>query len=123
MARPKVEGAPCPLCARDNLDEDRHHSPMSTHSLAEAQESLPDLIRRALDGEEVLIGDQELPSVALTPVGSTTREAQSRDRPGREDAELPRAANDLDWLRRHRVGRAGAVDAATLVRQMRDEGY
>lgn len=84
--------------------------------MAEAQERLPDLIRRALDGEEVVIAENERLAVRLAPT-------QLPSRATLEAQDVPQAANDLTWLRRHRVGRPGPVDAAALVRQMRDEGY
>lgn len=86
---------------------------MSSHSLAEAQHHLPDLIERALRGEPVVITRDGAPVVEL-------RACPPRIEPPPADATPEEM---VAWLDRHRVGRIvpGAPDAATLVRQMRDE--
>ena len=81
---------------------------MSTHSVAEAKNRLSELIERALKGEGIVITRRGEPVVTLKPVRPPPR---------------PITDADIEWLRARRVGRAMAkTDAATLVRQMRDEG-
>jgi prevent-host-death family protein len=81
---------------------------MSTHSVAEAKNQLPKLIDRALDGETVVITRRGQPVVELRPVRPPPR---------------PMTKADIEWLRARRVGRQmPQTDAATLVRQMREEG-
>jgi prevent-host-death family protein len=81
---------------------------MSTHSVAEAKNQLPKLIDRALDGETVVITRRGQPVVELRPVRPPPR---------------PMTKADIEWLRARRVGRQmSQTDAATLVRQMREEG-
>jgi prevent-host-death family protein len=81
---------------------------MSTHSVAEAKNQFSRLIDRALKGEEVVITRRGQPVIELTPVRPTPR---------------PITDADIEWLRARRVGRKLAkTDAATLVRQMREEG-
>jgi len=80
---------------------------MSTHSVAEAKNQLPKLIDRALNGEAIVITRRGQPVVELKPVHPPPR---------------PMTDADIEWLRARRVGRPLAkTDAATLVRQMRDE--
>lgn len=81
---------------------------MSTHSVAEAKNQLSQLIDRALKGEGIVITRRGQPVVELKPV-----------RPA------PRPMTDADWERlRNQRNRMtpSKTDAATLVRQMRDEG-
>ena len=84
---------------------------MTTHSVTEAKNHLPELIDRALKGESVVItrrGGQ--PVVELKPV---VQKAVRR---------ITQA--DIDWLDAHRVGLQGAgVDAVTTVMRMRDEDW
>ena len=81
---------------------------MSSHSVAEAKNQLSKLIDRALNGEGVVITRRGQPVVELKPVRPPPR---------------PITEADLEWLRARRVGRKMAkTDAATLVRQMREEG-
>ena len=81
---------------------------MSTHSVAEAKNQLPKLIDRALRGEAIVITRRGQPVVELKPVHPPPR---------------PITEADIEWLRARRVGRKmPQTDAATLVRQMRDEG-
>jgi prevent-host-death family protein len=81
---------------------------MSTHSVADAKNHLSDLINRALRGEGVVItrrGQQVFELKAVRPVPQPITKA------------------DIEWLRARRAGRPmPKTDAATLVRQMRDEG-
>jgi prevent-host-death family protein len=81
---------------------------MSSHSVAEAKNQLSKLIDRALKGEGVVITRRGQPVVELKPVRPAPR---------------PITEADIEWLRARRVGRKMAkTDAATLVRQMREEG-
>ncbi|MGH7046318.1 MAG: type II toxin-antitoxin system Phd/YefM family antitoxin [Stellaceae bacterium] len=85
---------------------------MSTHSVAEARNQLSKLIDRALKGEGVVITRRGEPVVELKPVPAV---------PAR-----PRRATeaDIEWLRVHRSRLPPSkVDAATFVRQMRDEEW
>jgi prevent-host-death family protein len=81
---------------------------MSTHSVAEAKNQLSKLIDRALKGEGVVITRRGQPVVELKPVRPAPR---------------PLTETDIEWLRANRVGKTmPKTDAATLIRQMRDEG-
>jgi antitoxin (DNA-binding transcriptional repressor) of toxin-antitoxin stability system len=81
---------------------------MGKHTVTEAAEKLPELIDRALGGEDVLI----------TRDGSVVAEIRAVARPPR-----PITQADIDWVRARRPARlAQTIDSATLVRQMRDEG-
>ena len=85
---------------------------MSRHSVVDAKNNLSDLIARAESGEEVVITRHGTPVVELKAV----KAAQPGPR--------PMTQADLEWLDAHRIRpRHGAIDSATLVRQMRDEGY
>ena len=80
---------------------------MSTHSVAEAKNRLPELIDRALKGEEVVITRHGHPVVELKPVRPPAR---------------PVSAEDLNWLKARRVElKNPKEDAGTLVSRMRDE--
>jgi prevent-host-death family protein len=81
---------------------------MSTHSVADAKNHLSDLINRALRGEGVVITRRGQPVVELKAVRPVPQ---------------PITKADIEWLRARRAGRPmPKTDAATLVRQMRDEG-
>jgi prevent-host-death family protein len=81
---------------------------MSTYSVAEAKSQLSKLIGRALKGEGVVITRRGQPVVELRPVRPPPR---------------PITEADLEWLRAHRARLTPAkTDAATLIREMRDEG-
>ena len=81
---------------------------MSTHSVAQAKNQLSKLIDRALKGEGVVITRRGQPVVELRPVRPASR---------------PITEADIEWLRANRVGKTmPQTDAATLIRQMRDEG-
>jgi prevent-host-death family protein len=81
---------------------------MSTHSIAEAKNQLPKLIDRALNGETIVITRRGQPVVELKPVRPAPR---------------PMTDADIEWLRARRaLLPACKTDAATLVRQMREEG-
>ena len=85
---------------------------MSRHSVVDAKNNLSDLIARAEKGEEVVITRHGAPVVELKPVASVKKGPR----------RMTQA--DLDWLDANRIElKAGASDSATLVRQMRDEGY
>lgn len=80
---------------------------MSTHSVAEAKNKLPELIDRALKGEGIVITRHGRPVAELRPIPAPERRITDED---------------IDWLRKHRVGSGQAsVDAGTLVSTMRDE--
>jgi prevent-host-death family protein len=80
---------------------------MSTYSVADAKNRLPELIDRALDGEDVVITRRGQPVAALKPVPERPR---------------PVSPQDLDWLAAHRIGRLSTKgNAGSLVSQMRDE--
>jgi prevent-host-death family protein len=81
---------------------------MSTHSVADAKNHLSDLINRALRGEGVVITRRGQPVVELKAVRPVPQ---------------PITKADIEWLQARRAGRPmPKTDAATLVRQMRDEG-
>ena len=81
---------------------------MSTHSVAEATRELPLLIDRVLKGESVVIARDGQPVVELRPIPPPPR---------------PVTQADLAWIDAHRVGKTqAALDAATEVRRMRDDG-
>ena len=82
-------------------------SAMSTYSVADAKNRLPELIDRALTGEGVVITRRGKPVVELRPVPEPAR---------------PISPADLDWLAVRRIGRLSAKgDAGTLVSRMRDD--
>jgi antitoxin (DNA-binding transcriptional repressor) of toxin-antitoxin stability system len=83
---------------------------MSTHSLAEAKDKLPELIDRALEGEAVVITRDGHAVAELKPI-----------RPSPTPRPITEA--DLDWLAARRIKRIKvSEDAGTLVSRMRDEG-
>ncbi|MGA3310688.1 MAG: type II toxin-antitoxin system prevent-host-death family antitoxin [Xanthobacteraceae bacterium] len=80
---------------------------MGTHSVAEAKNRLPELIDRALKGEDVVITRHGRPVVELKPIPKPARKV---------------TAADLDWLAARRVGlKTPSEDAGTFVSRMRDE--
>ena len=80
---------------------------MSTHSVAEAKNKLPELIDRALKGEGVIITRHGRPVVELKPIPEVAR---------------PISSADLDWLAAHRAGvRPAKDDAGKLLMRLRDE--
>jgi len=80
---------------------------MSTHTVAEAKNQLSKLIDRALKGEGIVITRRGQPVVELKPVRPPPRRITQAD---------------LEWLRRMRAQLPYCeTDAATLIRQMRDE--
>ena len=80
---------------------------MSTHSVADAKNRLPELIDRALEGEDIVITRHGRPVVELKAI---PRQAK------------PVTPADLDWLAARRVGRKlPDEDAGTFVSRMRDE--
>lgn len=96
----------------DHLDKwlsDGHVAGMSTHSVAEAKNHLPELIDRALKGEAIVITRHGHPVVELKAVPPPPR-------------RVTRA--DIDWLDAHRVGLKGdGEDAVTTLLRMRDEDW
>jgi prevent-host-death family protein len=88
---------------------------MSTHTIAEAEGRLAELIDRALDGEGVVIVRDGEPVVELTPVNR-----QSKKAPGPQWTP----EQHLEWLRSHRARLTPAkTDAVTLIRTLRDEEW
>lgn len=80
---------------------------MSTHSVAEAKNKLPELIDRALKGEGVVITRHGRPVVELKPIPEAAR---------------PVSSSDIDWLVSHRAGtRHAKDDAGRLLTRLRDE--
>ncbi len=79
---------------------------MSTHSVAEAKNKLPELIDRALKGEGIVITRHGRPVAELRPI---------------PEAGRPVTDEDIDWLDKHRAKGKASIDSVTLVRQMRDE--
>lgn len=83
---------------------------ITTHSVTEAKNNLPELIDRALKGESVVIMRRGQAVVDLKPVVQ---------QPVRRITQA-----DIDWLDGHRVGLKGAgEDAVTTVMRMRDEDW
>ena len=83
---------------------------MSEHRIPEGEAKLPELIDRALAGEGVVI----------TRDGEPVAELKAIVR-----ANTPADPLDLEWIRKHRVGRLdpAAEDAGTFVSRMRDEEW
>ena len=76
-------------------------------SVAEAKNKLSQLIKRAVEGEDVVITSHGLPIVELKPVK-------------RQPKEMTEA--DWEWIEAHRVPRLDPnKDAVELVREIRDE--
>lgn len=77
--------------------------------MTEASAHLPDLIDRALAGDQVVITRDGQPVARLEPL-----------RPPRSPG--PITAADIEWLRAHRITpAAGAEDGTALLNRMRDE--
>jgi antitoxin (DNA-binding transcriptional repressor) of toxin-antitoxin stability system len=84
---------------------------MSIFKIADAQKNLPELVDRALKGEDIVISLRDAALVEIRPV---VKPATTVPRP------ITQA--DIDWLDQHRVGRLStAEDAGTYVSRMRDE--
>lgn len=82
---------------------------MSYHSVVQAKNNLSDLLARAQNGEEIVITRHGVPIIALQPVRPALR---------------PMTEADFVALRARRLRAIpGAPDSATLVRQMRDQGF
>jgi prevent-host-death family protein len=82
---------------------------MSTHSVAEAKNRLPELIDRALKGETVVITRHGHPVAEIKPIPPKPRRITQAD---------------IDWLDKHRVGTTPPLeDAGAFVSQMRDEEW
>ncbi len=80
---------------------------MGTHTVAEARDRLPELIKRAREGEAVVITQDGDPVVELKPIEKRPRRVTQAD---------------VDWVKAHRTPRlAKTIDSTTLVREMRDE--
>jgi prevent-host-death family protein len=82
---------------------------MSTYSVAEAKNKLSQLIRRAVEGEDVVITSHGQPIVALKPLKPAAKRMTEAD---------------FEWLEAHRAKLTPAkTDAGTFVSQMRDEEW
>lgn len=79
---------------------------MSSYSVAEAKNNLPKLLDRMLAGEAVTITRRGKPVARLEPA---------------LEAVTPPQEVDLEWFRRVRAKPKDRVNAADLVRRMRDE--
>lgn len=80
---------------------------MPSHSVAQAESHLSELIDRALSGEGVVITRHGRPVVELRPV---------------QPAARPVAVEDLDWLAARRVGGSVAREGAgRLIERLRDD--
>jgi antitoxin (DNA-binding transcriptional repressor) of toxin-antitoxin stability system len=82
---------------------------MTKHSVAEAKNKLPELIDRAMKGEDIVITRHGHPVVELKAL-----------------KVQPKVLTDteLDWLAARRVGRGNfKEDAGTFVSKMRDEDW
>jgi prevent-host-death family protein len=80
---------------------------MTAYSVAEAKNKLSQLIKRAVEGEDVIITSHGQPIVELKPVK-------------RQPKQLTEA--DWEWLETHRLPRLDPnKDAVELVREFRDE--
>jgi prevent-host-death family protein len=83
---------------------------MSTHTVAEAEGHLSELIDRVLAGEGVVITRHGKPVVELKPVPP----------PQRPTRQMTKA--DIEWLDAHRVGKlTEGENAGELLSHMRDE--
>ena len=82
---------------------------MSSHSVAEAKERLPELVECALRGEPVVITRDGRPVAELRPVPLPAAKSVTPE--------------GLAWLKAHRIqpSQPQPVDATALIRQMRDE--
>jgi prevent-host-death family protein len=81
---------------------------MSSYSVAEAKNKLSQLIKRAVDGEDVVITSHGQPIVELKPVKSA-----------------PRPMTDADFQRLRKLRArlpVSKTDSVTEVRRMREEG-
>jgi prevent-host-death family protein len=84
---------------------------MSHHTVAEAKNNLPELIKRAEKGEDVVITRHGTPVAKISAVASAPA-------PKRITKEA------IEWLNRHRVkGKMPKEDAGTFVSRMRDEEW
>jgi prevent-host-death family protein len=82
---------------------------MASHSIAEAKKRLPELIDRALRGEDVVITRGGHPVIALKPISPPPRRI---------------TLEDIAWLDAHKVGRTvPAENTGKLVSLMRDEDW
>jgi antitoxin (DNA-binding transcriptional repressor) of toxin-antitoxin stability system len=81
---------------------------MTSYSVAEAKNSLSELIDRALKGEGVVITRHGKPVVEFKPVPPPAE---------------PVSEADLDWLSHHRLqpDRSSVENAGSLLSRMRDE--
>jgi prevent-host-death family protein len=84
---------------------------MTVH-VAETDTELSEVIDRVLKGEEVVVMRNGQPVARVNGVIAAA-EPEKRITP-----------ESVKWLEEHRVGKGEPrIDSATLIRQMRDEGY
>jgi|HubBroStandDraft_2_1064218.scaffolds.fasta_scaffold138437_3 prevent-host-death family protein len=79
---------------------------MSSYSVTDAKNRLPELIDSALKGENVVITRHGQPVAELRPIPKPARKI---------------TAAALDWLAERRVGKRAREDAGAFVSRMRDE--
>ena len=85
---------------------------MSHYSVVQAKNNLSELLARAEGGEEIVITRHGVPVAKLSAVAANAT------------GPRPMTPADMAWLDANRLKLIpGAPDSATLVRQMRDEGY
>ncbi len=89
--------------------KDSYNDGMSRHSVAEAKNHLPELIARAMRGEDIVITKYGEPVISLQPL---------RPAPG------PIMPKDMEWLDQIRIRRAKkSLDSGRLLEKMRDEEW
>jgi len=88
---------------------------MSTHTVAESDTTLSELIDRALKGEDV----------AITRAGKVVAEIKPVEvAPSPMPAERRITREAVEWLEKHRVGgKISDEDAGAFVSRMRDEDW
>lgn len=84
---------------------------MSQHTVAEAKNKLPELIKRAEKGEDVVITRHGTPVAKISKIAANI-----------EPKRITKEA--IEWLDKHRVkGKIPKEDAGTFVSRMRDEEW
>src|SRR6266851_1129842 len=98
----------------DRWPSDGYLFAMSTHTVAETKNQLSRLINRALKGEHIVVTRRGRPVIEFKPVQKNEK---------KQEKPTPRwtVEEQLEWLRAHRIGRISDKDAATLIREMRDD--
>ncbi len=84
---------------------------MSQHTVAEAKNKLPELIKRAEKGEDVVITRHGTPVAKISKIAANI-----------EPKRITKEA--IEWLDKHRVkGKIPKEDAGKFVSRMRDEEW